>query len=123
MRYLILIQSNPRSLAAWDKMTDDERMAFGRDHLRLSAEMGDAGVLVASEGLADPGLARWVKVREERTIASDGPYAEVKEHLAGFYLIDCATMDEAVAWAAKVPDAKYTEVEVRPVLDMSGWEF
>ncbi|WP_433361007.1 YciI family protein [Actinoplanes sp. CA-142083] len=123
MKYLILIQSNPRSLAAWDAMSDDERMAFGRDHLRLSDEMADAGVLVASEGLADPSLAKWVSVRDDRTIPSDGPFAEVKEHLAGFYLIDCASMDDAVAWAGKVPDAKYTEVEVRPVLDMSGWEF
>ncbi|MFI5895162.1 YciI family protein [Actinoplanes sp. NPDC051513] len=123
MKYLILIQSNPRSLAAWDTMSDDERMTFGRDHLRLTDEMADAGVLVASEGLADPSLAKWVSVRDGRTIPSDGPFAEVKEHLAGFYLIDCASSDDAVAWAAKVPDAKYTEVEVRPVLDMSGWEF
>jgi hypothetical protein len=123
MKYLILIQSNPRSLAAWDTMSDDERMDFGRAHLRLSAEMEEAGVLVASEGLADPELARWVSVRDGRTMASDGPFAEVKEHLAGFYLIDSPGMDEAIAWAAKVPDARYTEVEVRPVLDMSGWEF
>ena len=123
MKYLILIQSNPRSLAAWEKMSDDERMRFGRDHLRLSEQMAEAGVHVASEGLADPGLARWVSVRGGETIASDGPFAEVKEHLAGFYLIDCPTIEEAIAWAAKVPDATYTEVEVRPVLDMSGWEF
>jgi hypothetical protein len=123
MKYLILIQSNPRSLAAWDKMSDDERMAFGRDHLRLSEQMADEGVLVASEGLADHSLSKWVSVRDGGTISSDGPYAEVKEHLAGFYLIDTPGLDEAVAWAARVPDAKYTEVEVRPVLDMSGWEF
>jgi len=123
MKYLILIQSNPRSLAAWEAMSDDERMAFGRDHLRLSGEMADAGVLVASEGLADPSLATWVSVRDGRTIPSDGPYAEVKEHLAGFYLIDCPSREEAIAWAARVPDAATTQVEVRPILDMSGWEF
>jgi hypothetical protein len=123
MKYLILIQSNPRSLAAWDAMSDDERMAFGRDHLRLSDEMADAGVLVASEGLADPSLATWVSVRDGRTIPSDGPFAEAKEHLAGFYLIDCVSPADAVSWAARVPDAKYTEVEVRPVLDMNGREF
>jgi hypothetical protein len=89
----------------------------------LGAAMLRAGVHVASEGLADPSLATWVSVRDGETIASDGPFAEVKEHLAGFYLIDCPTMQEAVAWAAKVPDAANTEVEVRPVLDMSGGEF
>jgi hypothetical protein len=62
-------------------------------------------------------------VRDGRTVTSDGPFAEVKEHLAGFYLIECDSFEEAVEWAAKVPDAAFTEVEVRPVLDMSGWEF
>jgi hypothetical protein len=123
MKYLILIQSNERSLAVWETLTDQQRTDFGVGHLKLTEEMGEAGVLVASEGLADPSLARWVSVRDGRTVASDGPFAEVKEHLAGFYLIDCADLDEAVAWAAKVPDAAYTQVEVRPVLDMSGWEF
>jgi hypothetical protein len=123
MKYLILIQSNPRSLAAWERMTDEQRMDFGRDHLKLTSEMEEAGVLVASEGLADPSLAKWVSVRNGETIASDGPYAEVKEHLAGFYLVDCPSLDDAIAWAARVPDAADTEVEVRPILDMSGWEF
>lgn len=123
MKYLILIQSNERSLAIWDKMTDDERTAFGVGHLRLSEEMGEAGVLVASEGLADPSLARFVSVRDGDTVVSDGPFAEVKEHLAGFYLIDVASEKDAYEWAAKVPDAATIGVEVRPVLDMSGWEF
>jgi hypothetical protein len=123
MKYLILIQSNPRTLEVWERMTDQQRMDFGRDHLKLSAELEEAGVLVASGGLADPSLAKWVSVRDGETIASDGPYAEVKEHLAGFYLIDCPTQEDAIAWAAKVPDAANTEVEVRPILDMSGWEF
>ncbi|XVU25635.1 YciI family protein [Actinoplanes sp. CA-054009] len=122
MKYLILIQSNPRSLAVWDTMSDDDRMAFGKGHMDLNAEMQEAGVHVASEGLADPSLAKWVSVRGGETIVSDGPYAEVKEHLAGFYLIDVASMAEAAAWAAKVPDAANTEVEVRPILDMSAWE-
>ncbi|MFI7596271.1 YciI family protein [Actinoplanes sp. NPDC049681] len=123
MKYLILIQSNERSLAVWETLTDQQRTDFGVGHLKLTEEMAEAGVLVASEGLADPSLAKWVSVRDGRTVASDGPFAEVKEHLAGFYLIDCAEQDEAVGWAAKVPDAAYTQVEVRPVLDMSGWEF
>jgi hypothetical protein len=122
MRYLILIQSNERSLAAWEKMTDEERMDLGRGHAKLHQAMEEAGVHVASEGLADPALATWVSVRDGKTIASDGPYAEVKEHLAGFYLIDCENLDEAIAWAAQTPDAANTEVEVRPVLDMSGWD-
>jgi hypothetical protein len=123
MKYLILIHSNQQSLALWETLTDEQKMELGRGHMRLTEELAEAGELIVSEGLADPELARWVSVRNGDTIASDGPFAEVKEHLAGFYLIECADLDRAVEWAAKVPDAAYREVEVRPVLDMSGWEF
>ena len=122
MKYVILIQSNPQSLAVWETLTDQQRTDFGLGHLRLTEQMREAGVLVVSEGLGDPALATQVSVRDGVTITSDGPYAEVKEHLAGFYLIDVADLDEAVAWAAKAPDAAYTGVEVRPVLDMSAWD-
>jgi hypothetical protein len=123
MRYLILIQSNERSAKLWETLTAEQQKKFGPAHRRLNKEMQAAGVLVASDGLADPATATWVSVRDGETIASDGPFAEVKEHLAGFYLIDVDGPDEAVAWAAKVPDAALlNEVEVRPVLDMSGWD-
>jgi hypothetical protein len=58
-----------------------------------------------------------VSVRDGEVIASDGPYAEVKEHLAGFYLIECDSIDRAVQYAARVPEADFVEIEVRPVLD------
>ena len=122
MKYMILIQSNERSLAVWETLTEQQRTDFGVGHLKLNQEMAEAGVHVAAEGLGDPSLATWVSVRDGRTITSDGPFAEVKEHLAGFYLIDVADAEEAVRWAAKVPDAAYTQVEVRPVLDMSAWD-
>src|SRR4051812_5217968 len=78
MKYLILIQSNPQSLAVWETLTDQQRIDLGRGHRRLSEEMGEAGVLVVSEGLGDPALATQVSVRDGKTITSDGPYAEVK---------------------------------------------
>jgi hypothetical protein len=122
MKYLILIQSNERSLAVWETLTPEQQMDFGRGHRRLNDEMGEAGVRVASEGLADPSQASWVSVRDGETVVSDGPFAEVKEHLAGFYLIDVDSLDDAIAWAARIPDAATNQVEVRPVLDMRGWE-
>ena len=123
MKYMILIHSNEQSLALWETLTDEQQAALGRGHMKLTEELAESGELVVSEGLADPGLARWVSVRGGETITSDGPFAESKEHLAGFYLIECDSMERAVEWAAKVPDAHLREVEVRPVLDMSGWEF
>ena len=122
MKYMILIHSNEQSLALWETLTEQQRTDFGVGHLKLTEEMAEAGVLVVSEGLADPELARWVSARDGETIASDGPFAEVKEHLAGFYLIDVDGLDQAIEWAAKVPDAQLREVEVRPVLDMSAWD-
>jgi hypothetical protein len=119
MKYLILIHSNPQSLAVWETMSDAQRMEFGRGHMSLTDTLADSGELIVSEGLADPALAKHVSVREGRTITSDGPFAEVKEHLAGFYLIDCESMERAVELAATVPDALTGSVEVRPVLDMS----
>lgn len=123
MKYLILIHSNAKSLAVWETMTDEQQMDLGRGHLKLTEDLAASGELIVSEGLADPSLAKWVSVRDGNTLASDGPYAEVKEHLAGFYLIDCDSMERAVHWAAQVPDAAHGEVEVRPILDMSSWEF
>jgi hypothetical protein len=122
VKYMIMIHSNEQSLALWETLTEQQRTDFGVGHLKLTEEMAEAGVLVVSEGLADPQLARWVSARDGETIASDGPFAEVKEHLAGFYLIEVDGLDEAIEWAAKVPDARLREVEVRPVLDMSAWE-
>lgn len=119
MRYLILIHSNPASRQLWDTLTDEQQMAFGRGHLALTEELAASGELIVSEGLADLSLAKRVSVREGRTITSDGPFAEVKEHLAGFYLIECDSMQRAVELAARVPDAAYGAVEVRPVFDLS----
>jgi Uncharacterized protein conserved in bacteria len=88
MKYLIMIQSNPYFAERFEALTDEQRAHFGRDHLALTRELAASGELVASEGLADPVLARRVTVRDGRTLTTDGPFAEVKEHLAGFYLVD-----------------------------------
>jgi hypothetical protein len=122
MRYLILIMSNPHFQERWEALTDDQRDHFGRDHLALSRELAASGELVVSEGLADPSLGTRVTARDGETMTTDGPFAEVKEHLAGFYLLDCDSHERAVEIAARVPDAVWGLVEVRPVLDTSEWD-
>jgi len=122
VKYLILIHSNPGFLALWERLSDAERIEFGRGHFALTDDLAASGELIVSEGLADPSLAKRVSVRDGRTMTSDGPFAEVKEHLAGFYLIEVDTMERAVELAARVPDAAWGAVEVRPVLDMSALE-
>ena len=63
-----------------------------------------------------------VRVRDGETMTTDGPFAEVKEQLAGFYLVECDSIERAIEYAARVPDAQFTDVEVRPVLDLRGME-
>ncbi|HET8582852.1 MAG TPA: YciI family protein [Jatrophihabitans sp.] len=122
MKYLIMIQSNPHFAERFEALTDEQRAHFGRDHLALTRELAASGELVASEGLADPALAKRVTVRDGQTLTTDGPFAEVKEHLAGFYLVDVDGDERAIEIAARIPDAVWGLVEVRPVLDMSGWD-
>lgn len=122
MKYLILIHSNPASRAAWEELSEEQRSNFGHGHVALTKQLAQEGVLAGGEGLQPPDTAKRVSVRDGRTLTSDGPFAEVKEHLAGFYLVECADMDEAVVIAARVPDAAFGEVEVRPVYDLSQWE-
>jgi hypothetical protein len=79
-----------------------------------------SGELVASARLADPATGKRVETRASRAIASDGPFTETKEQLAGFYLVDCADLDRAIEVAGRIPDAPPLEVEVRPVMNVKG---
>ncbi|WP_352231581.1 YciI family protein [Actinokineospora sp. NBRC 105648] len=119
---MILIHSNPAFVAEWAELTEDQRRALGRGHAAFHEEVAASGELVVAEGLADPATARHVAVRDGRTLVTDGPFAETKEHLAGFYLLECTDIDRAVELAARVPDAEFGHVEVRPVLDLGGLE-
>jgi hypothetical protein len=124
MRYLILIYSNPASRAIWAALTDEQRASGLDDYAELTEDLLQAGELVISQRLADPSTGKRVHVRDGVTTATDGPFAEVKEHLAGVYLIDCPNMDRAVEIAARVPEAGLGLVDVRPVMDLRGpeWE-
>ncbi|MEV5960945.1 YciI family protein [Kribbella sp. NPDC051952] len=116
---MLLIYSNAES---WAGLSAEQRDGLGRAHESLMRELTDQGLLVSAAGLADPITSRTVSVRDDTTTTTDGPYAEAKEHLAGFYLVECDTIDEAISYAARMPDAEYVAVEVRPVMDSSGLE-
>jgi hypothetical protein len=117
VKYLIMVKSNPTSLAHWRTLSDAEKERFGTAHFALTDALLDSGHLVTSQALAPVEASTQVTVRDGAVHATDGPFAEVKEHLAGFYLVDCADLDEAVSIAARVPDAAFNHVEVRPVFD------
>ena len=87
---------------------------------RFRADLDAAGLLVANEGLSGADVATTVRVRDGATEVTDGPFAETKEYLAGFFLIDVPDLDAALGWAARSPSAEYGSVEVRPVWGQDG---
>ena len=122
MKYLILIWSNPASRAIWESFSDDQQAEGFRYYAALAEELAASGELIVSEALADPSLTTRVSVREGQTLTSDGPFAEAKELLAGFFLVDCDSAERAVEIAARVPEAELGLVEVRPILNLGGME-
>src|SRR5438045_9549262 len=79
--------------------------------------MAAAGVLVDSGPLQDPGSATTVRVRDGQVVLTDGPFAEIREQLGGYYVLDCTDLDEALSWAAKIPAARYGCIEARPLME------
>lgn len=116
MKYLVLIYSNPESRAIWDRMDPRDRTAGLDAYAALDEELAASGELIVSEALADPSRTRRITVRDGQAMSTDGPFAEAKELLAGFYLVDCETPERAEEIAARVPEAAFGLVEVRPVL-------
>ncbi|MGW4929766.1 YciI family protein [Agromyces sp. NPDC004153] len=120
MKYLIQIYSNPESRAMWDSFTPEQQAEGYAYYQAISEELVSSGEYVAAEALADASLAKRVTQADGSAVASDGPFAETKELLAGFYLVDCETEARAVEIAGRFPEAEFGLIEVRPVLDMAA---
>jgi len=120
MKYLIQIYSNPESRAMWDTFTPEQQAEGYAYYQAISDELESSGEYVAAEALADASLAKRVTQTDGSAVASDGPFAETKELLAGFYLVDCETEARAVEIAGRFPEAEFGLIEVRPVLDMAA---
>ena len=118
MKYLIMIQMNPEARRIWDGMSAEQQAEGYAVHAEAHDAMAASGELIVSEALADVSLGKRVVVKDGKVSATDGPFAEVKEYLAGFYLVDCENIDRAIEHAARLPEAELGLVEVRPVLDM-----
>jgi hypothetical protein len=122
MRYVILIYSNPKSREIWAGFSDAERAAGFQAYAELDDSLRASGELIVSEALADPSLSKRIVVREEQTLASDGPFPEMKELLAGFFLVECEGLDRAIEIAGRIPEAPLGLVEVRPVMTLDAPE-
>src|SRR5689334_13450917 len=107
MKYLIMVYTNPAMRDAWSSFSNEQRAAGWAMHDAVRADMQAAGELIHAEALVDPSLAKRLSVNTGEVIATDGPFAESKEQLAGFYLVDCDGMDRALHWAARLPEARF----------------
>lgn len=93
----------------------DMETLFGQ-YRAFGEEAGAAGVLVGGNALEAISTATSVRVRNGQSELTDGPFAETKEQLGGYYMLECKDLDEAIKWAAKIPSARYGTIEVRPVM-------
>lgn len=115
MRYLLLLYS---AHGSGPEEGSPEHAAEMQKWFSLTEDLAEAGVLLGGEALHGTDTATTVQVRNEATLTTDGPFAETKEVLGGFYLIDVADLDEATKWAAKIPSAPYGSVEIRPIMEL-----
>ena len=112
MKFIALIHDDQ---ASWQELSDADRGRMYAEYTALSDDARAAGVLVDGNELAPTTAATTVRVREAQTLVTDGPYADIKEALGGYYIFECASMDEAVGLAARTPAAANGAVEVRPI--------
>ena len=117
MKYLCLIYDEESKL---DAMTPAEAAAFMGDYRALSQSLRESGAYLGGEALQPIASATTVRVRGGKMSTTDGPFAETKEQLGGFYLVEAKSQDEAIQIAARIPSAKTGSIEVRPILDLSG---
>ncbi|MBK6920853.1 MAG: YciI family protein [Deltaproteobacteria bacterium] len=116
MQFLLLIyeseaETETRGPAAFQEMLAEYRS--------FSAALKDSGKLVGGDALDGIATATTVRVRDGKTLITDGPFAETREQLGGYYLVDATDLDDAMAIAAKIPSARYGSIEVRPIMRWS----
>jgi hypothetical protein len=115
MRYAMLICSDESAVT---QVGPGEPGSMLPEYMKFGEEMTERGVLQGGERLRPTTDATTVQVRDGEVITSDGPFAETKEQIGGFYLVDCKDLDEAIEIAAKIPGARVGSIEVRPIWEM-----
>jgi hypothetical protein len=114
MRYLLLIYAEESAEPAPEEAMKAEQVEYGR----LTRDLRERGLFQAGEALSSTSTATTVRVHGDQTITTDGPFAETKEALGGFYLIDARDLDEAIEAAARIPAARRGSIEIRPIWEL-----
>jgi hypothetical protein len=115
MRYILMICSDEKWYASLDPQ---QLQAFTDEYMVFGKEMGERGILQGGERLRPTTDATTVRVKDGDVLTTDGPFAETKEQVGGYYVVDCKDLDEAIEVAAKIPAARHGSIEVRPIWDM-----
>ncbi|CCF82459.1 YciI family protein [Nitrolancea hollandica] len=114
MRYMLLVYGDEQALG------ENEREECYEESTRLVHQLDAAGQYLTAAPLHPTSTATSVRVREGKRLVTDGPFAETREQLGGYYLIDTNDLDEAIAIAARIPLARTGTIEIRPVIELSG---
>ena len=114
MQYLLLIYANEK-----EQLPPDERAKMFQEYGAFTQGIIESGNFKAGDPLQPTSTATTVRVREGKTLTVDGPFAETKEQLGGYYMIEAENLDQAVAIAARIPSARFGSIEIRPVMSMN----
>jgi hypothetical protein len=114
MKYMLLVYMNEQA------MTDAEREHCYVESAELTQELNAKGQYLAASPLHSVSTATSIRVREGKRLVTDGPFAETREQLGGFYIVEARDLDEAISIAERIPPARYGTIEIRPVLEISG---
>jgi hypothetical protein len=117
MRYLLTLYGDE---SAWNEITPEQSQQIMAAYGVFTEEVRAAGAMVGGEPLQPTSTATTVRVRDGETLTTDGPFAETREQLGGYYLLECKDLDEAIGWAAKIPAALDGSVEVRPIMEFEA---
>lgn len=119
MQYLLMICT---AEDAGPQPGEPEFDTMMQDYFKFDQELEERGLMLGGNALESISTASTVRVQDSKVTVTDGPFAETKEVLGGYYLLDCKDLDEALECAAKIPSAKWGSIEVRPIMDLSQFE-
>jgi len=121
MKYLLLLNNDGDAVDSWRDLSPEQAAALRAEEMprwnALFGWMADQGIEVDGLELDDPRKARVVRVRDGETLVSDGPFAETKEQLGGYFLADCKDLDQAIELAQRIPVVNTGSVEIRPIAE------
>jgi hypothetical protein len=115
MKYALLIYASEQD---WANQSEEQGQAQFQEYMAFTKDIVDRGIYQSGEALQATATATTVRVRDGETLTTDGPFAETKEQLGGFYVVEAKDLDEAIEIAARIPDVRSGSIEVRPVMEI-----